>query len=117
MKKKAQNTDFSKKGLRPYPTTSAAFYASGHPFTSPQLDQGSPAIEGPVLSTCGHKLVMPHGTALGAQNRDRARRTAGNDGPGNYRNIGKLSELNAGGIATLREITAFFDGSTLNWGT
>ena len=44
---------------------------------------------------------MPHGSAIRAQNGDRARRTAGNDGPENYRKSGKLSELNAGGAARI----------------
>ena len=61
--------------------------------------QGKLTAQGRILSTSGHKVVMPHGAAMCAQNGDRARRAAGNDGPENYRKSGKLSELNAGGIA------------------
>jgi len=67
----------------------------------PATSWGNAHVQGRIVSATGHKVVMPHGTAMCAQNRDRARRTAGNDGPENYRNIGKLSELNAGGAARL----------------
>jgi len=54
---------------------------------------------------------MPHGSAIRAQNRDRARRTAGNDGPENYRNFGKLSELNAGGPAGMESNLDYVEGN------
>jgi len=66
-------------------------------FSVPCLAKGQ--VQGRIVSTTGHKVVMPHGTAMCAQNGTRARRTAGNGGPENYRKSGKLSELNAGGAA------------------
>ena len=71
----------------------------------PAISWGNTQVQGRIVSTTGHKVVMPHGTAMCAQNRavfqTPARRTAGNDAPENYRNFGKLSEVNAGGDAVL----------------
>ena len=77
-------------------TNSSVLSAS---YAKPAISWGNTQVQGRIVSSTGHKVVMPHGTAIRAQNGARARRTAGNDGPENYRNIGKLSELNAGGLA------------------
>ena len=69
--------------------------------TFPDPCRGEVLIQGRIGSATGQRVVMPHGTAFSAQNGGGMRRTAGNDGPENFRNIGKLSELNADGVAEM----------------
>jgi len=79
------------------PTVSGNSPVLSASYAKPTISRGNAQVQGHILSTTGHRVVMPHGTAMYAQNCDRARNTAGNDSPENYRNIGKLSALNAGG--------------------
>jgi len=99
MRKNGEIRDFIAKFKRHPLAVSGNSPVLSASYAKPTISRGNAQIQGRIVSTTGHTVVMPHGTAMCALNRDRARNTAGNDGPENYRKSGKLSELNAGGAA------------------